>query len=126
MSDDRQSVQDLVIQDMEARKKVGLKEYGTLLYPHNDRDALQDAYEEALDLCCYLKQALVERDSRDFELGDRVVLLSTPPGLSEGEYPPGTVARVAELDELDDYWVRIEIDGVHFYTHRHNLRRLRS
>jgi len=27
----------------------------------NGRDALQDAYEEALDLACYLKQAIEER-----------------------------------------------------------------
>lgn len=130
MSDKRQSVQDKVIQDMVARKRVGLEEYGTLLYSHNGRDALQDAYEEALDLCCYLKQALMERDSRDFEVGDRVILLTTPPGLSEGECPPGTIARVIELDELDEldelYCVRIEIDGAHFYTHRHRLWRLPS
>ena len=28
----------------------------------NGRDALLDAYEEAIDLCMYLKQAIVERD----------------------------------------------------------------
>ena len=36
--------------------------YGTALQPHNGRDALLDAYEEALDLAMYLKQAIVERD----------------------------------------------------------------
>jgi hypothetical protein len=29
---------------------------------NNGRDALLDAYEEALDLACYLKQAILERD----------------------------------------------------------------
>jgi len=33
-----------------------------VLVPHNGRDALRDAYEEALDLCQYLRQALYERD----------------------------------------------------------------
>lgn len=56
-------VQDLVREDIEARKALGLRTYGTLLYPHNGRDALRDAYEEALDLALYLRQALLERDA---------------------------------------------------------------
>lgn len=55
------SIQAMVRTDLEAREKWGRKLYGSSLYPHNGRDALLDAYEEALDLCCYLKQALVER-----------------------------------------------------------------
>ena len=54
-------VQDLVCVDIQARKRVGIQRYGTVLQPHNGRDALRDAYEEALDLCQYLKQALLER-----------------------------------------------------------------
>lgn len=57
------SVQDAVIADIETRKAVGLERYGTLLQPHNGRDALQDAYEEAIDLAMYLKQAILERES---------------------------------------------------------------
>jgi len=56
-------VQDLVIRDIEARKAVGFERYGTLLQPFNGRDALMDAYQEALDLCQYLRQALEERDA---------------------------------------------------------------
>jgi hypothetical protein len=48
---------------MEGRKVVGLKRYGTLLQPFNGRDALRDAYEEALDLAQYLRQAIEERDA---------------------------------------------------------------
>lgn len=59
---ERQSIQDLVIADIEARKKVGLERYGTLLQAGNQRDSLRDAYEEALDLTCYLRQAIEERD----------------------------------------------------------------
>jgi hypothetical protein len=55
------AIQDLVIEDIEARKKVGLERYGTLLHAHNGRDALMDAYQEALDLCQYLRQAIEER-----------------------------------------------------------------
>jgi hypothetical protein len=59
---DETPIQDLVIADLEARKQVGLERYGTMLQPFNGRDALMDAYQEALDLSVYLKQALVERD----------------------------------------------------------------
>ncbi len=51
----------LVIADMQARDAVGRERYGTPLQPFNGRDALMDAYEEALDLCAYLRQAIEER-----------------------------------------------------------------
>lgn len=53
----------LVIEDMLARDNVGRKKYNTPLQPHNGRDSLQDAYEEALDLCVYLKNAIEERNA---------------------------------------------------------------
>lgn len=56
------SVQAAVRADLEVREQVGVERYGTPLQPHNGRDALRDAYEEALDLACYLRQALIERD----------------------------------------------------------------
>lgn len=59
------SIQELVRKDLEARERLGIERYGTALYPRNGRDALLDAYEEALDLCCYLKQALVEREEAE-------------------------------------------------------------
>lgn len=59
---DNPSVHDLVIADMGQRKTLGLQRYGTLLQAHNGRDALVDAYQEALDLACYLRQAIAERD----------------------------------------------------------------
>lgn len=56
-------VWNAVILDMNARNQFGISKYGTPLQANNGRDALKDAYEEALDLCVYLKQALIERDS---------------------------------------------------------------
>lgn len=53
---------DLVIKDMEDRKRVGIERYGVALQAHNGRDALMDAYFEALDLCVYLRQAIEERN----------------------------------------------------------------
>lgn len=56
------SVQDMVIADLESRKEIGIERYGTLLRPHNGRDMLRDAYEEAMDLTIYLRGAIAERD----------------------------------------------------------------
>lgn len=58
------AVWDMVIADMHARDEVGRQRYGTRLQPGNGRDALRDAYEEALDLAAYLRQAIYERDGR--------------------------------------------------------------
>lgn len=58
---DRPCIQDMVIADIERRKKIGMERYGTLLQPHNGRDALLDAYEEELDKIQYMKQWIVER-----------------------------------------------------------------
>jgi hypothetical protein len=58
---ERPAVWDLVIADMRERDRVGRERYGTPLQPHNGRDALVDAYQEALDLVVYLRQAISER-----------------------------------------------------------------
>lgn len=55
-------VQDMVVADIEARKKVGIERYGTVLQPFNGRSALMDAYQEALDLAIYLRQLLYEQE----------------------------------------------------------------
>ncbi|NMO52002.1 hypothetical protein HH310_12440 [Actinoplanes sp. TBRC 11911] len=60
---DRATVQGLVREDLRTRERIGVERYGTPLQPHNGRDALRDAYEEALDLACYLRQAIAERTS---------------------------------------------------------------
>lgn len=53
-----------VVEDIAERREVGIRRYGTALQPFNGRDALQDAYEEAIDLAMYLKQEIVERERR--------------------------------------------------------------
>lgn len=55
---------DLVMADMAARKEFGRNKYGVLLQPNNGRDALADAYQEALDLAVYLRTAIYERDGK--------------------------------------------------------------
>jgi hypothetical protein len=60
---ERKPVWELVIADMDKRNQFGIEKYGTPLQAHNGRDALQDAYEEVLDLAVYLRQAIEERNN---------------------------------------------------------------
>ncbi len=53
-----------VLVDLNTRAAKGIVQYGTPLRAHNGRDALADAYDEALDLVMYLRQALYERDGK--------------------------------------------------------------
>lgn len=62
-TNDLPCIQDLVIADIERRKDVGRRRYGTVLQPFNGRDSLRDAYEEAIDLAVYLRQLLFEHES---------------------------------------------------------------
>lgn len=57
---ERPFIQDLVIEDIEARKQLGIRKYGTALQSGNGRNMLQDAYEEVLDLAIYLRGKLDE------------------------------------------------------------------
>ncbi len=54
----------LVVEDMKERNRIFSKKYGTPLMTNNDRDSLVDAYQEALDLCVYLRQAIEERKNK--------------------------------------------------------------
>lgn len=57
---DGPSMHDLVIADMNHRKQFGLNKYKTILQANNGRNAIQDAYEEVLDLAVYLRQVIEE------------------------------------------------------------------
>lgn len=61
LHNDRPAIADLVLEDVAERKRIGIERYGTPLQAHNGRDALVDAYQEALDLVMYLRQAIEER-----------------------------------------------------------------
>ena len=58
----REFVMQRVLADLYERQRVGYERYGSLLMTGNGRDALRDAYEEALDLVQYLAQAMMERE----------------------------------------------------------------
>lgn len=57
-------VLDYVIKDLQERAEFGYKKYGTYLRTDNGRDALVDAYQEAVDLAMYLKQLILEREEK--------------------------------------------------------------
>lgn len=60
IKNNRPAVWDAVVEDIQERDRKGIETYGTRLQPFNGRSAVQDAYEEALDLSVYLKQYLLE------------------------------------------------------------------
>lgn len=55
-------VADHVLKDIEARVEAGKARYGTKLQMFNGRDAMWDAYQEAIDLVMYLRQAILEKE----------------------------------------------------------------
>lgn len=59
----KEVVANFVMQDIQARVDAGYKKYGTKLETFNGRDALMDAYQEAIDLVFYLRQLILERDT---------------------------------------------------------------
>ncbi len=58
-------VADFVLDDIRERVSAGEKKYGTKLETFNGRDALWDAYQEAIDLVMYLRQAILENQPTD-------------------------------------------------------------
>lgn len=62
------AIVELVKEDLEARAREGERKYGERLRANNGRDALVDAYQEALDLCQYLRQRLEEKSEEEKQL----------------------------------------------------------
>lgn len=64
--EEKDPIVEMVRKDLLDRSQVGIKKYGTKL-DRTDlylRDWLQHAYEENLDMCNYLKRAIVELDKK--------------------------------------------------------------
>lgn len=62
ITNESRPIWELVVGDMKERDRIGRNKYGTPLQAHNGRDALVDAYQEALDLAVYLRQLIEERE----------------------------------------------------------------
>ncbi len=58
-----QLVAPALVDDILRRSRKGTIKYGSPLMTQNGRNALVDAYQEAIDLAMYLKQALMELDA---------------------------------------------------------------
>jgi len=64
-------VLEAVMADLQERAETGKAKYGTYLTTGNGRNPLWDAYQEALDLAMYLRQALLEQEGGvTFDLSD--------------------------------------------------------
>ena len=61
-------VVDVVLDDIRERAETGKLKYGTYLQTNNGRDALWDAYQEALDGVMYLRQEILEKEQATAEL----------------------------------------------------------
>lgn len=62
ISNDRPSIHDLVIQDMQDRKQLGLERHGCPLQAHNGRNGLIDLYQELQDATAYVRQEIEEQN----------------------------------------------------------------
>jgi len=51
----QQDVGSIVLKDIQSRIDKGVQQYGSRLQTFNGRDALWDAYQEAIDLVLYLR-----------------------------------------------------------------------
>jgi len=60
----RETVLNEVLEDLKQRAEAGKEKYGFYLQTFNGRNALIDAYQEALDLAMYLKQKIMEERNK--------------------------------------------------------------
>jgi hypothetical protein len=67
VENDRPAIADLVIADIQGRKRIGIERYGVALQPHNGRDALVDLYQELLDGAKYARQKIEELEDHRAE-----------------------------------------------------------
>jgi hypothetical protein len=58
----KKKVLDAVLKQFREIASRGELAYGTALETFNGRDPLWDAFEESVDLCMYLMQAIMERE----------------------------------------------------------------
>lgn len=104
-----------VVSDLKDRQQKGIKVYGKPLSIFNGRDALMDAYEEALDLVMYLRQRLTEIEFENDTVTIRRYLRGDA-GKNVTYYQATNVLRRYGFDEVPEYselysaWRRIEGD----------------
>lgn len=99
---------DEVRKDLQQRAKMGEKTYGTRLKPFNGRDALIDAYQEALDLAVYLKQKLVEEENHRQEsykpFKSRILVWEEKDDLFTDSKTPEETTQNKKFFGIQDWW----------------------
>lgn len=79
----RECIQDVIIEEMERSKRVGLERYGQTLMTFNGRKGLQDVAEEARDLHVYTAMLAREGEATREELIEVIRELLGDEGQSE-------------------------------------------
>jgi hypothetical protein len=77
------AITPLVIKDLELRSKMGEEKYGEVLRAFNGRNALVDAYQEALDLVQYLRQQIEEQQASDRKIARETIISAQ---MKDGQY----------------------------------------
>lgn len=98
------SVHDLVAEDLESRKSLGLQTYGRLLTKDSPEDMLVMAYEEVLDLACYLR---TEIEKRQDKAPEPLSVPDTPRGAVTEKTPSVSTWRVFMLYTLIPDYLQI-------------------
>ena len=106
----------LVIKDMEERNAVGTEKYGTPLQAGNGRDPLVDAYQEALDLVVYLRQAIEERKKTMFSIQQKAKEIDVT-SMFNDERVVDAMVDVAEQVAIDErirpLWPECPLDQIY-------------
>lgn len=97
---DSRDIQSMVIDDIRARREVGISRYGTALQPHNGRDALWDLYEELLDAVMYVRQNMTEREGMVLVRRDDLQAVLS-----------GSLHQASTLAEIDRLSAAAEVTG---------------
>jgi len=92
VGNDQPAVWDLVQEDMRARDAEGRRKYGVPLQPHNGRDVLVDAYQEALDLSVYIRAKIEEESWERKEMEKAYAIVAGAHHLGQEE-----CAKIADL-----------------------------
>lgn len=115
-------IQTLVLQDIEARRWVGIQRYGQGLKMFNGRDSLQDLYEELLDAAIYTRGMMEIRNAhrdRLIEVGAGALQAALErdgvgPGDMVGLTEEATVnMTTAIVDRLLDYFTAGKGEHIH-------------
>ena len=111
LSGDKTPIVDLIVGDLFERKQHGIQKYGKPLIAHNGRNSIKDAYEEALDLSVYLRQALAESQTSFMQA--RTIMRNAFADRRDGEVYSVYISNIAMLlhDRFDikDYQERNSI-----------------